>query len=81
MKKGEGLRKHWLCFGISAESLTAGLHCSLCLSFQKLICLWRSGEQRIRIDKNPKKFDLKEIKLLVCISGVHSESGKIEKYF
>lgn len=79
VKGGES--KHWPCLGISAGSLIVGLHCSCCLSFQKLICLCRSGEERIRIDKYPKKIDLKEMKLSVYISGAHSESSKIEKYF
>lgn len=75
------MSKHWSCVRISAGSLIAGLRCSPCLSFRKLIYLCRSGEERIRIDKHPKKCDLKEMKLSVYISGAHSESSKIEKYF
>lgn len=81
MKIDEGVSKHQPCFGISAGSLIAGLRCSRCLSFRKLICLCRSGEERIRIDKYPKKFDLEETKSSVYISGAYSESSKKEKYF
>lgn len=62
----------WASTSISAGSLIEGLHCSHCLSFRKLICLCRSGEERIRTDKHPKK-------LSVYISGAHSEYSKIEK--
>lgn len=69
----------WASTSISAGSLIEGLHCSHCLSFRKLICLCSSGEERIRTEKHPKKFDLKEMKLSVYISGAHSECSKIEK--
>lgn len=63
--------------------LIAGLGCSHSLSSQKLICLCRSGGERIRTDKYPKKFDLQETKLSFYISGAHSESSRIgkKKYF
>mgnify|MGYP001856071225 FL=1 len=51
------------------------------LSLQKLICLCRSGEERIRTDTYPEKSDLKEIKLSVYISGAYSDSTKIQKCF
>lgn len=48
--------------------LIVGLGCSHSLSSQKLICLCRSGRERIRIDKYPRKFDLQEMKLSFYIS-------------
>lgn len=64
------------------QHLTAGLGCSHSLSSQKLICICRSGGERIRTDKYPRKFDLQGMNLSFYISGVHSESRGIrEKIF
>lgn len=68
--------KHRPCKAILVESLIAA-----CLSLQKLICLCRSREERIRTDTYPEKSDLKEMKLSVYISGAYSDSTKIKNDF